>query len=135
MAPKNFSSRWKKAAFVTENNGPLKGIRVLDMSRLVAGNMASLQLADFGAEVIKIEPLPNGDPLRSWRQGGEATFWRVYARNKKSLGLDFRSSDFPEIMNSLLKTADVLIESFRPGTLEHMGFGIQKILNLPYLVQ
>ena len=127
MAPRNFSSNWKKAAFETENNGPLRGIRVLDMSRLVAGNMASLQLADFGAEVIKIEPLPTGDPLRSWRQGGEATFWKVYARNKKSLGLDFRSSDFPEIMNSLLKTADVLIESFRPGTLEHMGFGIQKI--------
>ena len=97
------------------------------MSRLVAGNMASLQLADFGAEVIKIEPLPAGDPLRSWKQGGETTFWKVYARNKKSIGLDFRSSDFPDIMTGLIKTADVLIENFRPGTLEKMGLGLDRL--------
>ena len=106
-----------------KNNGPLKDIRVIDLSRVVAGNMTSLQLADFGAEVIKVEPLPDGDPLRTWKQGGESTFWKVYSRNKKSIGLDFRSPDSKEIIFHLIENADVMIENFRPGTLEKMGFG------------
>jgi formyl-CoA transferase len=69
---------------------PLDGIVVLDLSRLVAGNMLSLQLADFGAEVIKIEDPGKGDPLRDWRVGGRSLFWKVYARNKKSLTLDLK---------------------------------------------
>ena len=116
-------SNWKYSNFKTKNVGPLKGIRVLDLSRVVAGNMTSLQLADFGAEVIKVEPLPDGDPLRTWKQGGESTFWKVYSRNKKSIGLDFRSPDFKEIFSHLIMSSDVMIENFRPGTLEKMGFG------------
>ena len=116
-------SNWKYSNFKTKNIGPLKGIRVLDLSRVVAGNMTSLQLADFGAEVIKVEPLPDGDPLRTWKQGGESTFWKVYSRNKKSIGLDFRSPDFKEIISHLIMNSDVMIENFRPGTLEKMGFG------------
>jgi crotonobetainyl-CoA:carnitine CoA-transferase CaiB-like acyl-CoA transferase len=70
---------------------PLDDIVVLDLSRLVAGNMLSLQLADFGAEVIKIEDPGKSDPLRDWRVGGRSLFWKVYARNKKSLTLDLKS--------------------------------------------
>ena len=69
---------------------PLDGIVVLDLSRLVAGNMLSLQLADFGAEVIKVEDPGKGDPLRDWRVEGHSLFWKAYARNKKSLTLDLR---------------------------------------------
>ena len=69
--------------------GPLDGIRVLDLTRLVAGNMLSLQLADFGADVIKVEP-PSGDPLRDWRDGGKELHWKTYARNKRSIVLNFR---------------------------------------------
>ncbi|MCH7550539.1 MAG: CoA transferase, partial [Proteobacteria bacterium] len=70
--------------FDPENLGPLDGIRVLDLSRLIAGNMLSLQLADFGAEVIKIETPGKGDPLRAWKEDGIDAHWKVYARNKKS---------------------------------------------------
>ncbi len=121
------TSNWKYSNFKTKNVGPLKGLKVLDLSRVVAGNMTSLQLADFGAEVIKVEPLPDGDPLRTWKQGGESTFWKVYSRNKKSIGLDFRSPDFMEIIGHLIQNSDVMIENFRPGTLEKMGFGFDKL--------
>src|SRR5882762_2773458 len=69
--------------------GPLDGVRVLDLSRLVAGNMLSLQLGDFGADVIKVEP-PAGDPLRDWRDGGHELHWKTYSRNKRSIVLNFR---------------------------------------------
>lgn len=100
--------------------GPLKGVRVLDLSRLVAGNMTSLQLGDFGAEVIKVEP-PAGDPLRAWKDGGSSFFWKVYGRNKRSIVLDLRRPEAMEALWSLIETADVLIENYRPGTLEKMG--------------
>ena len=67
--------------------GPLDGVRVLDLSRLVAGNMLSLQLADFGADVVKVES-PAGDPLRDWRDGGESVHWKTYARNKRCIALN-----------------------------------------------
>src|SRR4029077_8116899 len=76
--------------FTADAKGPLSGMKVLDLSRLVAGNMLSLQLGDFGAEVIKIEPLA-GDPLREWRDGGEQLFWKTYSRNKMSVALDLRN--------------------------------------------
>src|SRR6201996_40853 len=100
---------------------PLDGIRVVDLSRLVAGNMVSLQLADQGAEVIKIEDPKVGDPLRAWRVKGLSLHWKVYARNKKSLAIDLRPQAGREALLDLLATSDVLIENFRPGTLETMG--------------
>lgn len=112
---------WKKVQFSPASTGPLHGLRVVDLSRLVAGNMASLQLADAGADVTKIEPLPAGDPLRAWQQDGIQTFWSVYCRNKKSLALDFRHDQSIGILTRLIDRADVLIESFRTGTLESMG--------------
>ena len=100
---------------------PLDGIIVLDLSRLVAGNMLSLQLADFGAEVIKIEDPGKGDPLRHWRVEGHSLFWKAYARNKKSLTLDLRKPRAKELLLGLVERAHVLIENYRPGTLEKMG--------------
>jgi crotonobetainyl-CoA:carnitine CoA-transferase CaiB-like acyl-CoA transferase len=102
--------------------GPLHGVRVLDLSRLVAGNMVSLQLGDFGADVIKIEP-PSGDPLRDWRDGGKSLHWKTYARNKRSIVLDLRQDAAKDALLRLVKTADVFIENYRPGTLEEMGLG------------
>lgn len=107
--------------------GPLEGIRVLDLSRLVAGNMLSLQLADFGADVIKIEP-PAGDPLREWKDEGLSLFWKTYGRNKRSVVLNLRETADREALWALVAGADVLIENFRPGTLEQMGFGPQALL-------
>src|SRR3954447_8803341 len=101
---------------------PLDGVRVIDLTRLVAGNMVSLQLADFGAEVVKIEDPKLGDPLRHWRVEGVSAYWKVYGRNKKSLALDLRQQRGKEILAALAAEADVLIENFRPGTLEEMGF-------------
>ncbi|MBN8889941.1 MAG: CoA transferase [Rhodospirillales bacterium 70-18] len=100
---------------------PLAGLRVVDLSRLVAGNMVSLQLADHGAEVIKVEDPQKGDPLRAWRVEGHSLHWKVYARNKKSLALSLRHPEGLALLADLLATADVLVENFRPGTLETMG--------------
>jgi len=97
---------------------PLDGVRVVDMSRLVSGNMVSLQLADFGAEVIKIEDPKKGDPLRAWQTGGVSVHWKVYSRNKKSVALSLREPRGRELLYDLVSTAQVLIENFRPGTLE-----------------
>lgn len=107
--------------------GPLRGVRVVDLSRLVAGNMLSLQLGDFGADVIKVEP-PEGDPLRQWKDEGHALFWKVYGRNKRSLALNLREPDGMAALKALLKTADVFIENFRPGTLEQMGLAPDALL-------
>jgi crotonobetainyl-CoA:carnitine CoA-transferase CaiB-like acyl-CoA transferase len=109
--------------FRPEAQGPLKGIVALDLSRLVAGNMLSLQLADFGAEVIKVEDPGKGDPLRDWKIGGKSFFWKAYARNKKSLTLDLRNAEARELLKKLAEAAHVLIENYRPGTLEKMGLG------------
>ncbi len=102
---------------------PLEGIRVVDLSRLVAGNMVSLQLADQGAEVIKIEDPKVGDPLRAWRTKGLSLHWKVYARNKKSVALNLRPQAGRDLLLDMLDTSDVLIENYRPGTLEQMGLG------------
>jgi len=109
------------AEFDPDNPGPLDGVRVLDLSRLIAGNMLSLQLADFGADVIKIEPVGEGDPLRAWMEKGISAFWKVYCRNKRSVSLDFRGPGAAEIVLRLAEQADILIENFRPGRLEDMG--------------
>ena len=109
--------------FTPNATGPLTGVRVLDMSRLVAGNMLSVQLADFGAEVIKVEPSDHGDPLRAWGDSSIATSWKVYARNKKSLALNLRDPKAIDILLRLAETSAILIENFRPGRIEDMGLG------------
>src|SRR5690349_18108669 len=107
--------------------GPLDGVRVLDLSRMVAGNMLSLQLADFGADVVKVEP-PAGDPLRDWYDAGQPLHWKTYARNKRSLVLNLRHAAAKDALMRLVARADVFIESFRPGTLEEMGPGPDVLL-------
>ena len=107
--------------------GPLDGMRVLDLSRLVAGNMLSLQLGDFGADVIKIEPL-EGDPLRAWRDGGEELYWKTYCRNKMSVALNLRHAAARDALLRLVETVDVFIENYRPGTLETMGLAPDVLL-------
>src|SRR5215213_8481073 len=102
---------------------PLDGIRVVDLSRLIAGNAVSSQLADFGADIIKIEDPVKGDPLRAWQSGGVSFHWKLYARNKKSVALSLRQPKGRELLLDLAASSEVLIENFRPGTLEKMGLG------------
>lgn len=106
--------------YVPGAKGTLEGVRVLDLSRLVAGNTLTQLFADFGAEVIKVEP-PAGDTLRAWKTQGVQTNWKVYARNKKSLCLELRNPEAMALLLDLVRTAAVFVESFRPGTLEKMG--------------
>ena len=123
-----------KRSFDTTARGPLDGVRVVDLSRLVAGNILTLQLADFGAEVIKIEPA-EGDTLRSWRVKGIETAWKVYSRNKKSVALDLRSEGGRDIVKKLAASAQILVESFRPGVMEDMGLSPAELHELnPKLV-
>ena len=110
-----------KTAYQPDAKGPLAGHRVIDMTRLAAGNMMTHMLADFGAEVIKIERPEKGDDLR--RFGEAEAWWKVYARSKKSLSLNFRSDEGREILLSLIRTADVLAENFIPGTMEKWDLG------------
>lgn len=120
-------SRLKAGEYCPDGRGPLDGIRVLDLSRLFAGNSLSQTLADFGAEVIKVEP-HDGDTLRGWRTAGVQTNWKLYCRNKKSVAIKFRDARALDLLLDMVKTADVFIESFRPGTLEKMGLAPQVLL-------
>ena len=99
---------------------PLAGIRVLDLSRLMAGNMLTLQLADFGADVIKVES-EHGDTLRDWKNGGKSIWWKVYARNKRSIKLDLKHRPDVDKLLALVPDAQVLVESFKSGGLESYG--------------
>ncbi|MCF3932639.1 CoA transferase [Acuticoccus sp. M5D2P5] len=107
---------------------PLDGVRVLDFSRLVAGNMLSLQLADFGAEVVKVEVPGTGDTLRHWRNNGHDLHWKVYGRNKKSITLNLKDPDAREMVLKLVPHFDVMTESFRFGYLERMGIGPDELM-------
>ncbi len=103
--------------------GPLVGVRVLDLSRLVAGGALGMVLADFGADVVKVEQPGRGDPLRTWRSGGESFWWRVYGRNKRSVTLNLDSVAGRDLLQRLVPRFDVLVESFVPGKLEGWGLG------------
>ncbi|WP_134677229.1 CaiB/BaiF CoA transferase family protein [Ectopseudomonas khazarica] len=109
------------------NNGnmALQGLKVIEMGQLIAGPFASKLLGEFGADVIKIEPPGIGDPLRKWRKikDGTSLWWHVQSRNKRSLTLNLKEAEAQDIVRQLVSEADVLVENFRPGTLEGWGLG------------
>ena len=116
-----------KRDYTPGKRGPLDGVRVLDLSRLVAGNTLTGLLADFGAEVVKVEPAA-GDTLRAWRTKDVQTNWKLYARNKKSVAFELRKPEARELLLKLVEKADVFVESFRPDTLEKMGLAPEVLL-------
>jgi formyl-CoA transferase len=111
---------------------PLAKLKVVEMGQLIAGPFAAKTLADFGADVIKIEPPSVGDALRKWRllKDGTSVWWQVQSRNKRSLSLDLKQAEAQDIVRTLITEADVLIENFRPGTLEGWGLDPEKLLAL-----
>jgi formyl-CoA transferase len=111
---------------------PLAKLKVIEMGQLIAGPFAAKTLADFGADVIKIEPPKLGDALRKWRllKDGTSVWWQVQSRNKRSLSLDLRQIEAQDIVRTLITEADVLIENFRPGTLEGWGLDPDTLLKL-----
>lgn len=108
---------------------PLEGIKVVEMGQLIAGPFAAKILAEFGAEVIKIEPPVTGDPLRKWRllHDGTSVWWAAQSRNKQSITLDLRQTEAHDVVKRLVKDADIVIENFRPGTLEKWGLGWKEL--------
>ena len=109
---------------------PLENFRILDLSRLAAGNMVSHMFADFGADVIKVEQPGKGDDLRNWQVNDVAHWWAVYSRNKRSIALNLKEEEGLKLLKELVKSADVFIENFVPGTLEKWGVGPDKLLEL-----
>jgi formyl-CoA transferase len=115
---------------VSRNDGPLAGLKVLELGQLIAGPFAAKTLGDFGADVIKVEPPGTGDPLRHWRMllDGTSLWWQVQSRNKRSIALDLKDAQAQEIVRKLAAECDVLIENFRPGALEGWGLGPDRLL-------
>ena len=112
------------------DNKPLSGIRVIEVGQLLAGPFAGTLLAYFGADVIKVEPPGDGDPIRGWRlldKDGTSFWWRSLGRNKRSLALNLRTTEGREVLGELLADADVLIENFKPGTMEKWGLGPEDV--------
>ena len=112
------------------DNKPLHGIRVIEVGQLLAGPFAGTLLAYFGADVIKVEPPGDGDPIRGWRlldKDGTSFWWRSLGRNKKSLTLNLRTTEGRDVLGKLLGDADVLIENFKPGTMEKWGLGPEDV--------
>jgi succinyl-CoA---D-citramalate CoA-transferase len=111
-------------------NMPLEGVRVVEMGSFLAGPFCGQLLADFGAEVIKVEPPGKGDPMREWgrhRKEGKTLWWPIIARNKKSVTLNLREAEGQELARRLIAEADVVVENFRPGTLERWGLGYEDL--------
>ena len=111
-------------------NMPLEGVRVVEMGSFLAGPFCGQLLADFGAEVIKVEPPGKGDPMREWgrhRKEGKTLWWPIIARNKKSITLNLREAEGQKLARRLIAEADVVVENFRPGTLERWGLGYEDL--------
>ncbi len=108
---------------------PLEGLKVLEMGSLIAGPFAGKLFAEFGAEVIKIEPPGNGDPLRKWRKlhKGTSLWWYIQSRNKKSVSVNLKSEEGKTIIHDLVKEVDIIVENFRPGVMEKWGLGYEEL--------
>jgi formyl-CoA transferase len=116
-----------------ENTGPLKGLRVIEMGTLLAGPFCGQLLADFGAEIIKVEPPNQGDPMRVWgreKAHGQSLWWPVVARNKKSVTLNLREEEGQAIARDLISKADFVLENFRPGTMERWNLSYEELAKI-----
>lgn len=114
----------------SSSSGPLSGLRVVEMGQLLAGPFCGQLLGDLGADVIKLEDPGKGDPLRQWgrqRPQGQSLWWSVVARNKRSVTLNLRESISQDLARELIATADILVENFRPGTMERWGLGYETL--------
>ncbi|MEY2781048.1 MAG: Succinyl-CoA:(R)-benzylsuccinate CoA-transferase subunit BbsF, partial [Pseudomonadota bacterium] len=116
----------------SRSTAPLAELKVIEVGQLIAGPFAAKTLADFGADVIKIEPTGSGDPLRKWRllKNGTSVWWQVQSRNKQSMALDLKQAAAQDLVRQLVAQADVLIENFRPGTLEGWGLAPNDLLKV-----
>ncbi len=110
-----------------ERQGPLKDLRVIELGQLIAGPFCGQMFADMGADVIKVEPPGQGDPLRDWGREGFPLWWAVCARGKRCITLNLRESEGQEMLKQLVAEADFLVENFRPGTLEKWGLGYEDL--------
>src|SRR5919202_238183 len=118
---------------MSENGTPLAGVRVIEMGSFLAGPFCGQLLADFGAEVIKTEAPGKGDPMREWgrpRKEGRTLWWPIIARNKKSVTLNLSDGEGQELARKLVAEADVLVENFRPGTMERWGMAYEELSEL-----
>lgn len=116
-----------------ENTGPLKDLRLIEMGTLLAGPFCGQLMADFGAEVIKVEPPNQGDPMRVWgreKAHGQSLWWPVVARNKKSVTLNLREKEGQDIARDLISKSDFLLENFRPGTMERWNLGYEELAKI-----
>jgi formyl-CoA transferase len=116
-----------------QNTGPLKGLRLIEMGTLLAGPFCGQLMADFGAEVIKVEPPKQGDPMRVWgreKAHGKSLWWPVVARNKKSVTLNLREKEGQDIARDLISKADFLLENFRPGTMERWNMSYEELAKI-----
>jgi formyl-CoA transferase len=111
-----------------KKSAALEGIRVVELGQLIAGPFCGQLLGDLGAEIIKVEPPQQGDPMRNWGHGEHKLWWEVVARNKKSVSANLRLQDGQDIVRRLVATADILIENFKPGTLEKWGLGPDELM-------
>ena len=114
---------------MTTRQLPLDGLKVVELGQLIAGPFATKLLGEFGADVIKVEPPGAGDPLRKWRilEEGTSLWWHVQSRTKRSVTLDLRSQEGQDVVRRLAAEADVVVENFRPGTLENWGLGYEAL--------
>ena len=113
----------------TASHGPLANLRVVEMGTLIAGPYCARLLAEFGADVVKIETPGEGDPLRKWRQlhEGNSLWWYAQARNKKSVAVNLKAPEGQGIVRDLAAKADIVVENFRPGTMEKWGLGYEQL--------
>jgi crotonobetainyl-CoA:carnitine CoA-transferase CaiB-like acyl-CoA transferase len=112
-----------------QSNGPLAGVRILDLTRVIVGNVMTQTLGDMGADVIKVEP-PEGDSLRHWIVKGVPIQWKVYGRNKRSVVLDLKAAEDRAMFGELVSTAQILVENYRPGVLDRLGFPTKRLHEL-----
>ncbi|MGJ8537140.1 MAG: CaiB/BaiF CoA transferase family protein [Parasphingopyxis sp.] len=109
-------------------SGPLAGLRVVELGQLIAGPFCAQLLGDMGADIVKVEPPGAGDPMRQWGRGDPPVWWEVIARNKRSVSLNLREEEGQEIARKLIADADIVVENFRPGTLERWNLGPDRLM-------